>query len=274
MKIIFISILLSLTITAFAQEYGEASYYSDKLHGRNTASGEPYNKNEMTAAHKTHPFGTMLRVTHLDNNRSVVVRVNDRGPFKPGRVVDVSRKAAEQLDLVRAGVARVRVELVSDGETMTSRGTNTTRNNKDSRTTRTPAPSTYNDNSVPKKVTSKTPIQTTRTASTNTDKANAVRSNFNKYGLYKIQLLQPERRGYGVQIASYSSYDNAMQQVTILQGKWFDEILVNVEPGKSNMPTYKVILGQFDSKSAAETYKKNLKQKHRINGFVVDLSKP
>jgi len=91
---------------------GQASYYSDKLHGNKTASGEKYDKRAMTCAHKTYPFGTMLKVTNTSNGKSVTLKVNDRGPFKAGRIVDVSGSAAEKLDMKTAGVVNVKVEIV------------------------------------------------------------------------------------------------------------------------------------------------------------------
>lgn len=89
---------------------GKASYYGRAHHGNKTASGERFDQNALTAAHRTLPFGTMVRVTNLDNGQSVVVRINDRGPFARGRIIDVSRKAAEALDMIRSGVVPVRVE--------------------------------------------------------------------------------------------------------------------------------------------------------------------
>ena len=91
---------------------GVASYYADKYQDRRTASGERFDQRKMTAAHRTLPFGTKVRVTNPANGRSVVVRVNDRGPFVKGRVIDLSRAAAERLGIVRAGVVRVKVEPV------------------------------------------------------------------------------------------------------------------------------------------------------------------
>lgn len=93
-------------------ETGRASYYADKYQGHRTASGETYNKYDMTAAHPSLPFGTPIRVTNVENGRSVVVRVNDRGPFKPGRVVDVSYTAAQQLGLILNGTATVQVDVL------------------------------------------------------------------------------------------------------------------------------------------------------------------
>jgi rare lipoprotein A len=101
--------------TPLAVEEGEASYYADKFEGRPTASGELFSQDELTAAHRTFPFGTMLRVINLRNSRRVIVRVNDRGPGKASRVVDLSRRAAEELLMVADGIARVRVEVVRWG---------------------------------------------------------------------------------------------------------------------------------------------------------------
>jgi len=94
---------------------GEASYYSDKLHGRPTASGEPYDKNKLTAAHPELPFGTQLKVTYLKTGKSVVVTVNDRGPRTGGRVIDLSRAAAERIGLFDDGVGEVKVEVLRKG---------------------------------------------------------------------------------------------------------------------------------------------------------------
>ncbi len=91
---------------------GSASYYAAKFHGRRTASGETFNNNAMTAAHRTLPFGTMVRVTNPATGKSVVVRINDRGPFTKGRMIDVSRAAAEELGLVQRGHATVELALI------------------------------------------------------------------------------------------------------------------------------------------------------------------
>ena len=89
---------------------GKASYYARKFHGRSTASGRAYDENELTAAHRSLPFGTSVRVTNLANQKSVVVRVIDRGPFVRGRIIDVSRAAAAQLGFLNKGVTTVRLE--------------------------------------------------------------------------------------------------------------------------------------------------------------------
>ncbi|OBV12327.1 Rare lipoprotein A [Erythrobacter dokdonensis DSW-74] len=91
---------------------GTASYYGRKFHGRRTASGETFDMGAMTAAHRTLPFGSLVRVTNPANGRSVTVRINDRGPFSRGRVIDVSRAAAEELGLITRGHAPVALELI------------------------------------------------------------------------------------------------------------------------------------------------------------------
>jgi rare lipoprotein A len=95
------------TQTASEIERGMASWYGDKFQGRRTASGESFNMNDLTAAHKTLPFGTRVRVRHAGTGREVTVRINDRGPFTKGRVIDLSRAAAASIGLIQAGVGPV-----------------------------------------------------------------------------------------------------------------------------------------------------------------------
>lgn len=101
---------ISRPLTGIAHDLrGLASFY---WQGQRTASGETFNPADMTAAHRTLPFGTKVRVTHASSGRSVVVRINDRGPFKAGRVIDLSKAAAEHLQMTGAGLAAVRLEVV------------------------------------------------------------------------------------------------------------------------------------------------------------------
>jgi rare lipoprotein A len=91
---------------------GMASYYHDRFHGRRTASGAAYNKNALSAAHKTLPLGTQVKVTDARSGKSVVVKINDRGPYAKGRVIDLSRAAAQEIGLTGKGVARVKLEVL------------------------------------------------------------------------------------------------------------------------------------------------------------------
>ena len=92
---------------------GIASYYAEEFDGRQTANGETYDMNALTCAHRTLPFNTRLKVTNLENGSTVILRVNDRGPFKAGRIVDVSLSAAKQLGMIPTGTARVRLTVLS-----------------------------------------------------------------------------------------------------------------------------------------------------------------
>lgn len=100
--------LVSLAgVTVANAQCGKASWYGPGFHGRSTASGERFNQSNMTAAHKYLPFGTRLRVTNKRNGKSVVVRINDRGPYVGGRLLDLSKGAASQIGMVRSGSASV-----------------------------------------------------------------------------------------------------------------------------------------------------------------------
>jgi rare lipoprotein A len=100
------------TIARGGPEFGLASYYSSAHDGHRTASGRVYDERRLSAAHRTLPFGTQVRVTNLENHRSVVVTVTDRGPFRRGRVIDVSRRAARELGFIADGTTRVRVDVL------------------------------------------------------------------------------------------------------------------------------------------------------------------
>jgi rare lipoprotein A len=95
-----------------ATQRGKAAWYGSRFHGRKTASGEKFNKNALTAAHRKLPFGTVVRVTNLRNQRTVTVRINDRGPYGKGRIIDVSEAAARKLRMINSGVVPVVIEVV------------------------------------------------------------------------------------------------------------------------------------------------------------------
>ena len=102
---------IQVAVAADVQE-GEASYYADSLNGNTTASGEPYDKNALSAAHRTLAFGTKVRVTYLKTGQSVEVVINDRGPHVKNRIIDLSGAAAKQLGLIDAGHGKVKLEII------------------------------------------------------------------------------------------------------------------------------------------------------------------
>lgn len=129
-RLMAIALPLLLVVPAVAQEQdggsdetdvgttdmgsGMASYYGRELAGNRTASGEPFDPDEFTCAHRTLPFGSKLRVTNLATGKSVIVRVNDRGPWGRGRVIDISQAAAKEIGMHRTGTARVSIALLDD----------------------------------------------------------------------------------------------------------------------------------------------------------------
>ncbi|MFK7937510.1 MAG: septal ring lytic transglycosylase RlpA family protein [Saprospiraceae bacterium] len=304
MKLITQFLAFSLTfLFAFnlsAEEYGIASYYSDSFQGRKTASGERYDIGKLTAAHKSLPFGTIIKITRLDNKKSVRVRVNDRGPYIKGRIVDVSRKAAERLGIIQDGHAQVKVEVVGKGEVAPKAEPAVVTTPKPQPTT-TPATraAEFAERTTPKPVAKPTPKPQPTTVATKPSpaktkviaretaapkpvkkevkkveevaEAKLVTKDYQEYDLYKIRLMRPKKEGFGVQVASLSSYENVMKKVAELQGMWYKNILVSIEKGGNGSPIYKVIMGPFPDEEVATAYKKGMKKKNKLTGFVVPL---
>ncbi|MFD3407842.1 septal ring lytic transglycosylase RlpA family protein [Aquirufa sp. HETE-83D] len=114
---IILLIFASLPLNTFSQDLGDekvgiASYYATFFYGRKTSSGERLNKTDLTAAHRKFPFNTLVEVTNLGNRKAVIVRINDRGPYSKGRIIDLSHAAAKQIGLTKAGLARVNIKVV------------------------------------------------------------------------------------------------------------------------------------------------------------------
>ena len=119
LKRLFFTLLISstfFTISVAQVQTGKASFYADKFDGIQTASGEKYRHNKLTGAHKTLPFGTKVRVTNLANEKTVEVTINDRGPYVEGRIIDLSKAAAEELGFLNNGLADVKLEVVDPGD--------------------------------------------------------------------------------------------------------------------------------------------------------------
>lgn len=108
----FFIFLIFLTSQAVIAEEGIAAYYSDVFQGKKTASGELYDRNALTAAHKTLSYGTKVKVTYIENDKSVIVTITDRGPYSEKRIIDLSYAAAQEIDLIRPGIGRVRLDIL------------------------------------------------------------------------------------------------------------------------------------------------------------------
>ena len=216
--------------TSFKQ-VGNASYYADKFQGRPTASGERYDKDKFTAAHLTLPFGTVLRVTNPDNNKSVIVRVNDRGPFVNDRIIDLSLAAARELDILTSGITRVIIEKV-DEDKMTE--------------------------------TSAAEIKEPETPS----KSKPAKSEKEIDGeFYRLSAKRIQPSGFGVQVGSYAELANLLRISDKLESKYRQEITIQVTSlNESKM--YRLILGSFNDRQAAESFK--IKVQEEFKGcFVV-----
>ncbi len=295
----------TVAMTAQDEQYGQASYYSDAYHGKKTASGAKYDKNKLTCAHNDYAYGTMLKVTHLENKKTVVVKVIDRGPYIKGRIVDLSRAAAAKIGLIQDGIAQVKVELVKGrSEKMTSKGDKNTdeysvpsntrkaveetikkgnakaANSSKSTETKAKVPAATAKKAAPKKEVAATKASAKPAAKT-VSKGAAKKAlpmmtgkDFQNADLFQISILKPQKVGYGVQVASLSDYDGVLKKVAELQGKWFTQILVSTEKVDRGNNVYKIILGQFETREQANAYKKTLKKNKKISGFVVSLGTP
>ncbi len=237
----------------FAQaEYGMASYYADKYQGSKTANGEKYDRRQMTAAHRTLPFDTKIKVTNLDNQRSVIVRINDRGPFVKGNIVDLSRVAAEKLDIIQVGIQKIKLEVVTE-ETIPA-----------------PAPIVIEEKPAPLVINAPTTIS--KPAPKPALGKGVTKPTLGKgSNLFQINVQEISKAAYGVQIASYAQYENILRQIADLKGDWSRNAMVYVSRN-NNAPVYKLILGPFTERATANSYLQQVKNQ-KMEGFVVDLSK-
>ena len=256
------------------RQNGLASAYSPEYDGAETACGVIYDRNDLVAAHKTYPLNSTVRVTNEANGRSVTVRIIDKGPFIRGRIIEVSERAAEALDMQGARTVPVELQLLSTPD-------------QPSRTTPPPPPVSPEPKPEPPTrvaeadpISNPTPPPAARTPTEVTEapqrptpsvvrSAPAPRRTF-RSGLYRIQISAPEGGRYGVQVGSYRSLESAIDRVVELEGRYFDEVLLQKEKGPQTT-VYKVILGTFADLDSAQHYAGSLKQRYGIEGFTVEL---
>jgi rare lipoprotein A len=285
--------LLSTAISA-AQEIGLASVYSTKFQGSRTANGEVFNHAQYTAAHRTLPFGTLVRITRTDNGKSVTVRINDRGPFVSERVTDISKAAAAKLGIASDDdEVRVKLEVVSDKKTTVGSSNLYSPKRIDTPVSERidierkavpmpeiieySAPKSIDNSAIPRDYKylpkkSEKPETTQAVAQKKNAISNIVvtSKSMDAYGLYAVKTNTPSAKGYAVQVACLSNRESMVRTVSDLKSDSFKNILVKMIKGKDGDPDYKVLLGSFDSKIAADGYLKNI-QKKNVKGFVVDL---
>lgn len=246
--------------TGYVQE-GKASFYADKFEGRTTASGERYSHSRNTCAHLTLPFGTLVRVTNLENNLSVVLRVNDRGPFVANRIIDLSRSAAEKLEFIDKGLADVRVEVIDeDGNVVAQQPKPASQAEKPSETARTSQQTTPvqkpQDLSTPAKPEPK-PITTTTP------------SELSDIELYELKVTRQKPGGFTIQIGSYKELVNLLRIADDLKTSLKKEVrvqLANINGDK----VYRLMVGEFSTRREAESFKSKAAQLYP-DCFIVEL---
>lgn len=263
-------------------EYGKCGYYADNLHGRKTSSGEKYDKKALTCSHKTLPFGTKVRVTRLDNKKSVVVRVNDRGPYMDGYVTDVSRKAAEAIGLTRDGVARVKVEVVKEEQAVKA----ITVSNRvlPKELEEEPAPVTYSTVPATKSGAKAQAAQAKKGVAPATystaAKSLALGATPNPVSdaavqeseTYQISLKPVGKGSFGLQVSSLSTPEHLFREVNKLQATWPGKVVVNHEERKDlGTATYKLLLGPYATRKEAEAQMRKASSKGYKSAFVVEL---
>jgi rare lipoprotein A len=239
-------VLLSISfIFAQAQitEIGKASFYGKKFHGRITASGEKFNMHKMTAAHRTLPFGTEVRVTNIDNNKQIKVTINDRGPFVKDRIIDLSKAAAEKLGFIDKGVATVKVEVLKLAKT--------------AKETKPAKPKTQSPSNT------KPGSEARRSQEFDSPEP----GNQNTY--YQVKSESVQKSGYGVQILSYKEAANMLEQIEKLEKQYNSPVVIQVG-GDSGNRLYRVIMGNFKNRTEADHLKNKLKKDFK-GCFVIQM---
>ena len=207
----------------FYQE-GLASFYADKFEGRITASGEKYAHDKLTAAHLTLPFETAIKVTNIENGKSVIVRINDRGPFIKDRIIDVSKLAAEELGFIETGLVKVKIEVIEQ-------------NSKKPEISEKELPFNPEPGMREKPV-----IQVSQ----------------NPYYSFDINQINPD--GYGIQIGSYKEMINLARLSEEVKSIYKKDVIVQVTNLKGEK-IYRIFLGTFTTRDEANTFKIKLAKK-------------
>ncbi len=244
---IFALAFLFFSFTPPPAEIGNAVIMEESLQGKKTACEKLYDKELRTAAHKTLACGTKVKVTNLGNNKSVEVTIIDRGPYEKGQIISVSTKAAVDLGMTKDSETKVKIEVITESNAKTA-------------------------DKKPEKAADKKPTKKPETKAKDSE-LNVVQeaAEIEKGGLYKMQVLKLEPKGFGVQVAGYSNYESVIQQVSVLQKNWFKGALVFADQ-MNGKPYYKIIMGPFFTKEEADSYCDSLKKKYNVkDAFVVDL---
>lgn len=253
-KLALATLLLALAGTVSAQitEVGLASFYADKFDGRMTASGETFSQKKMTAAHRTLPFGTVVRVTNLDNNLSVDVTINDRGPFVEKRIIDLSKAAAEKLKFVSKGTASVKVEVLTLPESNAATAAEPKRSSSPAwpgKQQPAAEPSVAAEPAVVQ------PAAEPESASVRQTQVTEVQAPANEY--FKIESTPIHPKGFGVQLASFQEAANLVKRCAEIKSLINKDIMIQIGD-KDGVKVYRIIAGPFETREKAEHFNKKL----------------
>ena len=263
--------LFSAAASAQITEYGQAIYYSDNLHGSTTAYGEMYDKGQLSCASRTFGYNSILRVTRMDNNKAVEVRVNDCGPYnekRPERIIDLSRAAAETLDMIRDGVVPVKIELVQAGQPIQSW------------CSRVPIDALYQDEAV---TAATNPAYAPAPPNTVSTPATAVpdsgiptayetpQPELQSKGEINLLVSPASRGNYAIQLASFNSEQNAGNFIAKLDKSWEGNVFFQRNDGATG-PTFKVLVGLFQDEVDARIYLQYIKENYKMDGFLINMS--
>lgn len=274
--LLFISIGL-FAQTRFVQE-GKASFYADKFEGRVTASGERYSHQKATCAHFSLPFGSLVKVTNLSNNVSLVLRVNDRGPFVPNRIIDLSRSAAEKLGLLPDGIADVRVELLDEQGNMApvlpqSEPASAYKPMASDPEPPKPLPVKETFKPEPAKQPAAKPAQSSTLEPQSKPATIAVTqpetTQVSELEIYTLNVNKKERGGFSLQIGSYKELANLLRIAEDLKVSLKKEVIVQVAT-VGNDKIYRLLVGHFSARKDAEQFRDKA-VKIYTGCFIVEL---
>ena len=229
---------------------GIASWYGPDFHSKKTSNGETYNMYDMTAAHKTLPMNTVVRVDNLENGRSIVVRINDRGPFVSGRIIDLSNKAAHEIDMYRKGTAKVKITVlgyngeIENNDAPYSELSESSKNIKSGKSD-TLEPMDIKEDSI---VTASVPIKTNKLTKTGTN-------TFSNSSDIKTNNKVASIGKFSVQVGAFGQEDGALKVKNEFQKK-FSNSNVDIKKVLVNGKTFfKVFIGGFETYEKAQTFK-------------------
>lgn len=279
---IILFLVFVINSIAAQTEYGVASYYGTQFHGRPTASGEKYNQFALTAAHKTLPLGTVVKVTNAQNKKSVYVKINDRGPYIKGRVIDLSTKAAEMLGYRNKGTAYVKIEIVNKDNTPTDlmeasldvaaqngikeydvdETTNSTETSAWKNIPTVNDKETDEQNAIADNTNNKdeSPLTELKDANSN--------ATTNRSSYFVITKLDKSKSGfYGLQLGVFSDMNAIIAIIADLEAAYKQPLLVE-QFDMNGKTVYKLFMGKYQNRAYADALKSVLADKYS-DSFVV-----